>query len=242
VIGSAPKPSIWLRPERSGRGPAPEYSRERIAQAAVKLADAHGFSAMTMRSVAAAVGAGPASLYRYVATRDELVELMIDQVNGEFSYERLGSGQWLTDLLTLAHQGRSIYLRHPWLLDALGTARPLGPQAITYLDKALAALSELDLSGQVKLEAIGMFNGVVRLLAANEIDQKRAGQSAPGSQRTLADYLTRAVAGGQYPHLATALTPRPGDPRPSRPETMFDRTLTRILTGLLASSSHVEQR
>ncbi len=78
--------SIWTRPERAARGPAPEHSRAEIAAAGVALADRRGLAAVTMRSVAAAIGAAPASLYRYVATRDELVELMADQVYGEYRY------------------------------------------------------------------------------------------------------------------------------------------------------------
>lgn len=118
--------SIWLRPERAGRGPAPAFDRDRIAAAGIALADADGLTAVTMRAVALALGAGPASLYRYVATRDELLELMIDQVNGEISYAALGSGHWLDDLLALARQSRGVYLAHPWLLDATATRTPWG--------------------------------------------------------------------------------------------------------------------
>ena len=58
--------SIWSRAERSARGPAPEHSRAEIASAGVRLADGSGLGAVTMRSVAAAIGTAPASLYRYV--------------------------------------------------------------------------------------------------------------------------------------------------------------------------------
>ena len=85
-------PSIWTRPERSARGPSPEHSRAEIASAGITLADASGLGAVTMRSVAAAIGTAPASLYRYVATRDELVELMADQVYGEYCYDEAGWG------------------------------------------------------------------------------------------------------------------------------------------------------
>src|SRR5215467_4443877 len=122
--------SIWTRPERSARGPVPEHSRAEIASAGVTLADASGLGAVTMRSVAAAIGTGPASLYRYVATRDELVELMADQVFGELSYHEPRSGHPVTDLLRLAHQGRALYLRHPWLLDVPVTGRLPGPNAV----------------------------------------------------------------------------------------------------------------
>src|SRR6201986_168632 len=86
-------PSIWLRPERSARGPVPEHSRAEIAQAAVALADEGGLAAVTMRSVAAAIGTGPASLYRYVATRDEILELMIDEAGGEYRFGPTAAGE-----------------------------------------------------------------------------------------------------------------------------------------------------
>ena len=82
-----PGGSIWTRPERSARGPVPEHSRAEIASAGVALADAAGLGAVTMRSVAAAIGTGPASLYRYLANRAELLELMADQARGELGYD-----------------------------------------------------------------------------------------------------------------------------------------------------------
>src|ERR1700689_963745 len=105
--------SIWTRPEHSARGPVPDHSRAEIAAAGVRLAAASGLGPVTMRSAAAAIGTAPASLYRYVATRDELVELMADQVYGESSYPA-PSGQAAADLLALARQARGIYHRHPW--------------------------------------------------------------------------------------------------------------------------------
>jgi AcrR family transcriptional regulator len=89
---SPPGRSIWTRPERSARGPAPEHSRAEIASAGVALADGSGLGAVTMRSVAAAIGTGPASLYRYVANRGELLELMADQAQGELAYDPAGPG------------------------------------------------------------------------------------------------------------------------------------------------------
>ena len=109
--------SIWLRPERTGRGPVPEHDRARIAAAAVTLADADGLGAVSMRKIAAALGTAPASLYRYVDSRDELLELMADAAAGELDLTRPLSGDWQADLVALAHQMHGIYRRHPWLLD-----------------------------------------------------------------------------------------------------------------------------
>src|ERR1700679_413907 len=73
---------IWGRPERAARGPAPSLSREQIATAAVTLADTQGIEALSMRAMAAVLGVGAVSLYRYVGRKDELIELMVDAVSG----------------------------------------------------------------------------------------------------------------------------------------------------------------
>ena len=225
-------PSIWTRPERSARGPSPEHSRAEIAAAGIALADAGGLGAVTMRAAAAGVGTAPASLYRYVATRDELVELMADQVYGEFSYAA-PSGQAVADLLTLAQQARRLYHRHPWLLDVPTAGDLPGPNAVAFIEHVLAALAGAGLTGPARLETIGLFSGVVRLFAQTEIGQQRAGQDTAQWQGSLAAYLLRIAAAGQHPHLAAALADQPGDGDPAQPEPLFDRAMTRILTGLL---------
>jgi len=241
-------PSIWTRPERSARGPSPEHSRAEIAAAGIRLADAQGLGAVTMRSAAAAVGTAPASLYRYVATRDELVELMADQVYGEFRYAA-PSGQAAADLLTLAQQARGLYHRHPWLLDVPAAGDLPGPNAVAFIEHALAALAGVDLTGPAKLETVGLFSGVVRLFAQTEIGQQRAGQDTAQWQGSLGGYLLQIAAAGQHPHLAAALADQPegSADRPdgaagqagdgsAGPEPLFDRAMTRILTGLLPPS------
>jgi len=216
--------SIWTRPERSARGPAPEHSRAEIASAGVTLADANGLAAVTMRSAAAAIGTAPASLYRYVVTRDELVELMAEQVYGEYSYHEPGSGHPVADLLRLAQQGRAIYHRHPWLLDVPATGNLPGPNAVAFIE---------DLTGPVKLETIGLLSGVVRLFAQTEISQRRAGRDTTQWQGSLAGYLLQIAAAGQHPYLAAALADQPAGGDPAEHEPLFDRAMTRILTGLI---------
>ncbi|HSS89193.1 MAG TPA: TetR/AcrR family transcriptional regulator [Streptosporangiaceae bacterium] len=226
--------SIWTRPERSARGPSPEHSRAEIASAGATLADASGLGTVTMRSVAAAIGTGPASLYRYVATRDELVELMADQVFGELSYHEPGSGHPVTDLLRLAHQGRGLYHRHPWLLEVPATGSLPGPNAVAFVEHALAAMTGVDLTGPAKLETIAIFSGAVRLFAQTEIDQRQTGRDPAQWQDSLAGYLQQMAVAGRHPHLAAALAGQPGGD-PAQHEPLFDRAMTRILTGLLPS-------
>jgi AcrR family transcriptional regulator len=229
-------PSIWTRPERSARGPAPEHSRAEIAAAGITLADARGLGAVTMRSAAAAIGTAPASLYRYVATRDELVELMADQVYGEMSYHQPGPGDPVAALLWLAQQSRAVYHRHPWLLDVPATGNLPGPNAVAFIEHTLAALAAVDLTGPEKLVTVGLFSGVVRLFAQTEISQRQAGQDAVQWQNSLGGYLLQIAAAGQHPYLAGALADLPAGDAPVQEEPLFDRAMTRILTGLLPST------
>jgi len=224
--------SIWLRPERSARGPAPEHSRAEITAAAVALADTAGLGAVTMRSVAAAIGTGPASLYRYVATRAELLELMADQARGELAYAGTASAEPTVRLLALAREGRALYLRHPWLLDVPAAPIP-GPNAIAFIEHSLAALTGVDLSGPAKLETIGLFSGAVRLLAQTEIEQRQAGQDPTQWHSELADYLAQVAAAGQHPHLAAVLADTPSTDRARQQNDLFERAMVRILDGLL---------
>ena len=80
---ATPRQPIWTRPVRGSRGPAPGRSRDAIVAAAVALADADGLDAVSMRAVATALGTGAGSLYRYLSSRDDLLDLMVDRVAGE---------------------------------------------------------------------------------------------------------------------------------------------------------------
>ena len=229
-----PGGSIWTRPDRSSHGPVPEHSRAEITAAAVALADAAGLGAVTMRSVAAAIKTGPASLYRYVATRTELLELMADQARGELVYDGTASGEPAVRLLALAREGRAMYLRHPWLLDIPAAPIP-GPNAIAFIEHALAALTGTDLSGPAKLETIGLFSGAVRLAAQTEIEQRQAGQDAAHWQSELTVYLSQIAAAGQHPQLAAVLTNASSMDSAEKQDDLFERVMVRILVGLLLS-------
>jgi AcrR family transcriptional regulator len=225
--------SIWTRPPRSARGPVPEHSAAEIARAAIGLADSHGLSAVTMRAVATAIGTAPASLYRYVNSRSEVLELMADQLAGEYTLDEPNTGEPVTDLLVLAHQVLAVYRRHPWLLEIPPAPGLPGPNALAYMEHILATLSGTTLSRYRKLELIGMFGGTIRSFAQMEADQQRAGQDVAQWQELVASYLIEVAADGQHPHLAAVLGGPPEDDDALAQEPIFDRALTRILTALL---------
>ncbi|MEU6525530.1 TetR/AcrR family transcriptional regulator [Streptomyces sp. NPDC046924] len=219
---------LWLGPDRPRRGRKPVYSREAITAAAVALADAEGLEAVTMRKVAAQVGAGVMSLYSYAPDKETLLNLMVDHVSGELPTTDTLTGDWRADLKAVAHRQRALMLRHPWLPAALSTHRTPGPHTLAFLERALTALRPTGLDGAAKLEIFAQLTAFVAGHAAHEIAQAAASRS-PDRAAAEARYLAAVAADGHHPELAEALS-APG--RPLAPEATFTRFLNRLVDGL----------
>ncbi|GAA2732859.1 TetR/AcrR family transcriptional regulator [Streptomyces nogalater] len=219
---------LWLSSARPRRGRKPAYSREAITAAAVALADAEGLEAVTMRKVAARVGAGAMSLYSYAPDKETLLELMVDHVSGELPTTNTLTGDWRADLKAIARLQRAHMLRHPWLPAALATRRVPGPNTLAFLEHALAALRPTGLDGAAKLEVFAQLTAFVAGHVAHEIARTAASQS-PDRAAAEARYLAAVAADGRHPELAEALA-APG--RPLTPEATFTRFLNRLIDGL----------
>src|SRR6516165_12272673 len=87
---------IWMRPERAAAGRPAGHSRDEITAAAVAIADREGLDAVSMRRVAADLRTGAASLYRYLETREDLLDLMIDATGAEYAFTPL-TGDWRSE-------------------------------------------------------------------------------------------------------------------------------------------------
>ncbi|MFE9569638.1 TetR/AcrR family transcriptional regulator C-terminal domain-containing protein [Streptomyces sp. NPDC006692] len=220
---------IWARPERAGRGPRPAFSRADIAAAAVRIADADGIDALSMRRVAAELGCGTMSLYNYVPRKEDLYELMVDAVSAEYE---LGAptGDWRADMIGLARQTRALMHRHPWVPRLMSPVYGFSPNALRYLEHCLACLEPLDLKAGTKMELIASVTGVVTTYVANEIATAERARSLPWSVEqehgVRIAYLFGQVSTGRYPHLAAAFAEDSG---PIDLDAVFDRALTRTL-------------
>lgn len=222
--------SLWLRKEQAGRGPVPTHDRAGIAAAGIKLADAGGLDAVSMRKVAAAIGAGAASLYRYVETRDELLELMSDTVSGQLDLSAPPTGDWRADILVLAHEIRRVYRLHPWMVDVPRGRVALGPNAVNYLEHALEIMQGVHVSARVKMEVVAMINGLVGLFVRTEL---AVGANTTAWAQGQAEFLGAVLVAGEHPHLAA--TVQDLAPTPEGTDDLIDRVLPRVITGLLAA-------
>lgn len=200
---------VWARPERQPRGRARGLSRQQIVRAAIKIADGEGLDALTMRRVAQELGAGTMSLYWHVRGKDELIELMRDEVAGEQTLQE-PSGDWRSALATVARDTRAMFLRHPWLAAVAWGTPPLGPNSLRQDELAAAAISGLAVDQRTQ-GAIGaavyffVIGFVLRELAQEQV-KLRTGVTVEEWRASVAPYIERQLASGRYPHLQRAVT------------------------------------
>jgi AcrR family transcriptional regulator len=169
-----------------------------------------------MRAVATALGTSAGSLYRYLSSRDDLLDLMADRVTGELRPYPPSEGDWLDTMLLVARGQRALYRRHTWLLDLVQGPSGFGPESLAWFEHCLRVLEPVPCAATAKFEAIAMMTGVVSLFARSETTSRSGsfGHLEPGT----------------YPHLEAALGQPPG---PSPRQDLFERTLRILLAGLL---------
>jgi AcrR family transcriptional regulator len=186
----------------------PRFSREKIAAAALEIADAEGIEAVSMRRVATGLGAATMTLYNYVRTRDDLVALMHDAIMGEVLVptEELPE-DWRAAVTLIACRVRSTLVRHPWAVGAMQEAQP-GPNAMRRFEQFLAAVSGGDLSTAQKFDLLAVLNSYVfgNVLITVE-SRKRAEYAAadPVMVKEIVGFAAELMKSGEFPHTAKML-------------------------------------
>lgn len=198
-----PTNALWLRAGDTKPGPRPGLSLDDIASVCVRLADAEGMRALSMRRVAEELGTGAASLYRYVSGKDDLVSLMYDRIAGEYEFVPT-TGDLRTDVLAVAEQARAMHRRHRWLIET--NPRSLGPNGLRYLDHMVAVLAPAGLRPVETMTGIAMISGWVTVFAGQEAMGQPLTTQAGG-----AGHIAAMLGHGDYPHL-TAIFAAPDAP------------------------------
>ena len=132
IAGHVQRQRARGNPPRRDRG----LSRAEIVGAAVAVADAEGPEAISMRRIARELGVGAMSLYWYVESKEELLELMLDAIEAEIEVPE-PSGDWRADLGALAHRTRAALSQHRWAVELIGTRPPSSPTDVRNLERLL---------------------------------------------------------------------------------------------------------
>ncbi|MEU0129776.1 MULTISPECIES: TetR/AcrR family transcriptional regulator [unclassified Streptomyces] len=127
--------SVWLdrrTPSRTRRADQPAgLDRDRITATSVRLLDADGLAKFSMRRLAAELDVTAMSLYWYVDTKDDLLELALDTVFGEIPATR-EDADWRDRLRELATSYRKLLVRHPWVSALIGSFLNIGPHSMLF--------------------------------------------------------------------------------------------------------------
>jgi AcrR family transcriptional regulator len=182
--------------DRRGRGRgrlAPALSRAEIVDAAIAIADAEGSDAVSMRRIARVLRAGTMSLYWHVANKEQLLDLMLDALIGEFNVPE-PSGDWREDLRAQARGERATLLRHAWVMDFLGGRPPLGPNTLLHLDRQLAALDGLGLDVAAAMNILGTVQTYVMGSVLREMQEARVQRDQDQSGVTMDEWEPARIA------------------------------------------------
>jgi AcrR family transcriptional regulator len=156
------------RPPVRGRG----LSREEIVAAAIAVADAEGPDAISMRRIARDLRAGAMSLYWHVASKEELIQAMLDSLEAEIGVPE-PTGDWRADLWSTAHRLRAGLLRHPWVMEYAANRPPTGPNDMRNLELMLGMVDGLGLDARTMVDILMTVNTYVLGAVLREVQEIR---------------------------------------------------------------------
>ncbi|MEU3711900.1 TetR/AcrR family transcriptional regulator [Streptomyces catenulae] len=191
--GKRPK-SVWLagRPPLKRKADQPDgLDLDKIVAATVRLLDADGLAKFSMRRLAAELGVTAMSVYWYVDTKDDLLELAMDAIAGEMELPDEGGDDWRAQLRVLATAYRDLLLRHPWVARLLGEYLNIGPRSLAFSNATLRVMGRSGLDPERASGALAtVFHfvyGFATIRALHEARCRAAGVS-------LDDYFAQVAA------------------------------------------------
>ena len=222
----------WQQDRPAARTKQP-LTREAIVAAALKVLDEEGYQALSMRRVAQQLNTGAASLYQHVSNKEQLVDLMLDQVYGEFEVPDADPAHWQEQLKQAMRNGLRLMLAHRGIAWAALSTMPMGPNGLILTERVLAILRAGGLPDVVAGyagELLGQY------ISACAIEREMLRDRVPEDDPEALDEFVRQFRGylqglpaGQFPNLVAAAVPMTSL---NAPEERFELGLDIVVRGL----------
>jgi AcrR family transcriptional regulator len=228
---------VWTRTAQRRK---PALTREAIVAAAIDIADAEGLAAVSIRRVAAELGARAMSLYSHFDRKEDLLNLMGDEVVREVLIEdgRVPAN-WREALTTIARLERSMMLRHSWIIELQAQRTEYGPNVLRHLEQSLAAVDGLNVDPEMARAVVGTVDhfvlGCTRREIVESAAEDRFGMSHQKRVLLMLDYLREQANAGGFTRLLKALDSKTGavhDHSEKVWDTFFERGLSWLLDGI----------
>ena len=172
-------------------------NRDRIVAAAVELVAAEGLASLSMRSLADEVGTAPMSLYRHVASKEDLLDAMIDVVFGEIDVPS-GQPDWKAEMRERAIETRAALSRHRWANGLMESRAHPGPANARYHNAFMGCLRE---AGFPFRQAVHAYNAVQSYTYGFCLQEMHLGFETPEESVELAA-TTLGDHAEEYPYIA----------------------------------------
>jgi AcrR family transcriptional regulator len=205
LVESSILPSPPPRPRR--REPPSRrtaLTAEAVVAAAIEVLDEAGVAGLTMRRVAQQLGTGAASLYAHVAGRDELLELVFDELIGQVALPEADPARWRDQLRGMLREFHEVLVSHrDAALAGMGRV-PTSPRALAATEALVAVMEAGGLSERVIILGIDQ---IMLWLCASAFEEgmlERSGMRAEDVDRYYADLDTffARLPADRFPALA----------------------------------------
>ncbi|MET8654089.1 TetR/AcrR family transcriptional regulator [Nocardia aurea] len=217
---------LWGLDVPGGRGPKRGLTLDQILDAAVEVADAEGYQALSMNRVATQLGFTAMSLYRYVDSKQTLVDLLLDRVVGT-PPTIAPDTPWREALWQWAMAEYAAIERHPWWLDIPLIGPPMGPNNMQWLETGLRALAATEIPVPVRMQLVMNLSffvmGRMRLARGLTVDT--------GGEDDYAEVMQRLIDPRRYPNVVAALSSDSLDDDIDWNRADFEFGLARLLDG-----------
>jgi AcrR family transcriptional regulator len=190
-------------PDTPDAVPAPRIplNRQRVLLAAIALADDNGIESLTMRRLGQAVGVKAMSVYNHVASKEDLLDGMIDVVFSEIELPSRGDS-WQAAMRQRAISIRTVLSRHRWAIGLMESRTSPGPATLRHHDAVLGCLRDAGFPVELAAHAYSVLDSYIYGFALQE---RGLPFSTPAESSALAHAMLARFPADQYPHL-TELT------------------------------------
>ncbi|MEX1153542.1 TetR/AcrR family transcriptional regulator [Parvibaculum sp.] len=145
--------------------PRSKFTRAQLQAAALKIVDEQGLAALSMRTLAAALGTGPMTIYNYLRDREELDALLVEAVAAEIAMPETGQDDWRVDVRAVVGAMWQTVRAHPQVIPLILTRRVLHEATLAPAEALLQALARSGRSDADLLAAFRTLSGFVMGLA-----------------------------------------------------------------------------
>jgi AcrR family transcriptional regulator len=177
-------------------------SRERVLDAAIKLADQGGLESLSMRKLGQELGVEAMAVYYHFASKDEVIDGIVDIVFSEIDLPASGA-DWTSAMRQRAISLRDVLLRHRWAIGLMESRRNAGPANLRHHDAVIGSLRAGGLSTAMTASAYSVLDAYIYGFALTKMNLpfETSEEIADVAKTMLAPFPV-----GEYPNLVAFMT------------------------------------